>query len=131
MLKYKQMTSSLTINFIYWYFVTSPKAILKGWRNFLIWGADLFSLSLTAATFLSPWRKTVYPYRAKGLDFNALFDTIVVTNFSRLIGMVIRTLVLIFGLFFEIIIFLVGLVIFLAWFLLPIIIIFLLFNSIV
>jgi len=118
--------SSITGAFVYWFFATGPAGILKAWRNFLLWGADSFSLRLTLLTFFKPWRKIIHPRRSKGIDFKELFDVVVFTNFSRLIGMVVRSFILIIGGVFELVILFTGLIVFAGWFFLPVIIIFLL-----
>jgi hypothetical protein len=123
------MSSSLGNVFFKWYWREAPRSILHGARNFLIWGANLFSLSLTIRTLFAPWRKTIHARRESGFDFADFFDAVLFTNFSRLIGFVVRSFILIFGLMFETVVLFFGIVIFLSWIILPLLIIALIFQT--
>ena len=117
------MTSSIPILFIRWYLVDAPRAILHSWRNFLIWAANHFSLGMHLTHLFSPWRRTVTPYTSQGFDFSAWVESVLITNFSRLIGFVIRIVTVIIGLVWLLLVFLFGFLLFIGWYALPLVII--------
>ena len=118
------MSSSVVLLFIRWYLFDAPKGIARAWRNFLVWAVNVFSLDLHLRHLLSPWRRAVIPYAAKGFDFSLWFDSVLITNFSRLLGFVIRTVTIFIGLFWLLIVLVIGLLIFIGWYILPFIIIY-------
>ena len=118
------MSSSGALLFIRWYLWDAPRAILHAGANFLIWAANHFSLGMHLSHLFSPWRRTVEPYTSKGLDIGAWLESVLVTNFSRIIGFVVRTITIAMGLVWVFIVFLFSLALFISWFLLPILIVY-------
>ncbi len=118
------MSSSVTLLFIRWYLFDAPRSIARAWRNFLIWAANYFSLGLHLKHLFSPWRRTVTLYASRGFDFNAWIDSVLITNFSRLIGFVVRVATIFIGLVWLLLVFLFGFLLFVGWYLLPILIIY-------
>lgn len=110
--------NSIFVQYLIWQFYDSPKEILKGWRNFLLFNLDYFSLSLLLRTFFWHWHKYYYPY-GKAFDPWRYFEAFVFNMMSRLIGLLLRTFFIILGIVAEILIFFIGIIIFLGWFLLP------------
>jgi len=101
-----------------WQFFDMPKAILKAWKNFLLFNLNYFSVPILLKTFFSHWRRYHYPY---GRVFEAWrnIETFVFNIMSRIIGAILRTFFIILGLIVEIFIVLIGTVIFLGWLVLP------------
>jgi len=110
---------SIFLDIVVWQFQDVPKEILNGWKNFLIFGLNYFSIPILLKTFFSPWRKYSYPYK-KIFEVWENIEIFVFNSMSRIIGAVVRFFVILIGLITEILIFLLGLVVFIAWFLLPI-----------
>ncbi len=107
---------------IFWYFVEMPKEILKGWKNFLLFGLNYFSVLLLLKTLFSPW-KGYHWQRGRGFSFGEYFNVLLSNLMSRFLGALARLILAIIGLIFEIIIIIIGAIVFLGWFLLPILII--------
>ncbi|RJQ13839.1 hypothetical protein C4553_02235 [Candidatus Parcubacteria bacterium] len=118
------MVVSIASLFIRWYLFDAPGSILRIWRNYLIWAGNLFSIDSHLGHLFSPWRKTVELYRTKGLDVGAWVDSVLMTNFSRLLGFIVRLVTIGIGLGWTFIIFVIGAVIFIGWYLLPLFIIY-------
>jgi len=105
----------------FWFYFKVPREIMKGWGNYLKFGLYYFSMDSLLKTFFSPWRGYLWEYpRGVGLgDVEAFISNL----FSRLIGAIMRTFLIIGGLIAEIIIFLLGIIVFLLWLVLPVILI--------
>jgi len=109
---------SIFLQGLIWQFFDMPKAILKGWKNFLLFNLNYFSVPILLKTYFSHWRKYRYSY---GRIFEAWenIGTFIFNMMSRIIGAILRTVFIILGLFIEVLIILGGTVIFLGWLVLP------------
>lgn len=105
-----------------WYFYHVPFQILRGWKNFLKFGLNYFSLVMLFKTYFSHWHgfKWTYP---KGLDISKMLEAWASNSISRMLGAFIRTFIIIFGILFEIIVFIVGPILLFSWIFLPFILI--------
>ncbi len=121
---YTTMEKIILLQYLNWQFIDSPKTILKGWKNFLLFNLDYFSVPVLLRTFFSHWHKYYLPY-GKSLDPWRYFEAFVFNVLmSRLIGAILRTFFIIIGVLTEILIFLIGLIVFLGWLILPFVLIF-------
>jgi len=114
--------------YLEWYLADQPKLILKGWRNFLNFNLNYFSIPLLLRTLFSPWRKYQMTY-GRGVDFGRYFETFVFNAFSRVIGLVMRIILIVSGVILEAGILLVGLFALVVWYLHPFILVFALMFS--
>ena len=110
------------LQFFVWYFIDSPKAILKAWKNFLRFNLEYFSIILLIKTLFSPWRKYVWSY-GRGFDFKVYLEAFTSNTISRVLGALLRISLILIGILLEFFVFLVGLTILILWFLWPIILI--------
>ena len=102
-----------------WHFWQAPKAILKGWGTILAFNfANFFSIPLLFKTLFSYWHEYRWHY-PKGLDIGKYLEVFFSNSISRIIGAIVRLIVIIAGIIAEIFIFLVGLTVLLFWFALP------------
>ena len=113
---------NVIIQYIEWHFVDQPKAILRAWKNFLLFNLNYWSIVLMLKTFFSPWRKYKYA-REKGFDIKNYFEVLCFNVFSRIMGAIMRTILIIIGVLTEIFIFFAGIIVLLTWLFLPILII--------
>lgn len=105
-----------------WQFYRMPKFLLQVWNNYFMFAVNYFSFTLLLKTFFSPWRKYRWRY-PRGLDIGELFSTFISNIFSRILGAIMRTFLIIAGICSQAFVAVFGLVIFVAWLLLPLIII--------
>jgi len=112
----------LTQNIIYlwleWQFFDAPKSILKGWRNYLKFNLNYFSVPVLLKTFFSHWHRYRYSY-GKGFNAGRYFEAFTFNLMSRIIGAVLRLFFIFLGLLIEVFIILAGAVIFFGWLILP------------
>lgn len=109
---------NLILQYLEWHFIDTPKAILKGWKNFLVFNIRYFSIPLLLKTFFSYWRRFRGSY-GRGFDLKVYFEAFSFNIISRVIGAVMRTALIGMGLMVEAIIFFAGLIVFIGWMLLP------------
>lgn len=104
--------------FLKWYFAIAPVRILTAGRNFLIFGWHFFSIGYFAPRLFSPWHRDLSGY-GRGLDLKRIFHVLGWNLISRLIGAVMRLVVMLAGLVFEAAAAATVAAWFLAWYLLP------------
>ncbi len=109
---------NILFQYIIWQFFDVPKEILKAWRNFLLFNLNYFSISLLLKTLFSPWRRYSVSY-GKGFEIGRHIEAFFSNLIFRILGALIRIVVIIAGLIIEIFIILGGAIIFFGWLLLP------------
>ena len=102
-----------------WLYFDVPRNILKAWRNFLLFNLNYFSIPLLLKTLFSHWRRYGYSY-PRGFDIKGYFEVFTSNLISRILGAIMRSVLIIIGILIEIFIVLAGLIVFLGWLALPI-----------
>lgn len=105
-----------------WHFYEMPKFLFEVWNNYILFALNYFSLPILLKSLFSPWRKYrwVYP---KSFDVGQFFSTLISNSFSRILGALMRVVLIIVGILFQIFVVLVGLIVILFWVSVPFIII--------
>jgi hypothetical protein len=116
------MKQSILIQYFQWHFTKMPKEILRIWKNYLRFYSYFFSIPLLLKTYFSPWRKYAWSY-GRGLNLKRYAEAFVSNMFSRIIGAMMRTFLILIGLIFELFVLIIGSCIFLIWIFAPIVII--------
>lgn len=102
-----------------WYFFEATREILRGWKNFLIFNLNYFSIPLLLKTLFSPWKRYYWQRAGPGFDIGEYFNVLFSNLTSRFLGAFIRCFLIIIGLVLELLIVIGGLIVFLGWILLP------------
>jgi len=113
------ISQNIFIQYLFWQFFEVPRNILKGWRNFLLFYLNYFSIPLLFKTLFSHWRKYKWTY-PKGLNIGKRFEVLFSNLLSRFLGAIMRIILIFIGLLLEIFLFLIGIIIFLGWLFLPV-----------
>lgn len=113
---------NIFITWFFWQFVETPKFLLQVWGNYFMFAADYFSLPLLLKTFFAPWRRYRWNY-PKSFDLTEFFNTLISNVFSRILGALMRIILIVAGICLQIFIAFAGLFIFVFWLLIPFIII--------
>jgi len=108
---------NILIQLISWHFFEMPKSILMGWRNFLLFCLNFFSVSFLLKTLFSPWRKYKISYK-KGLNVGKNLEVFISNLIFRALGALLRICLIFVGLLFEALILIFGFIAFFAWLLL-------------
>lgn len=109
----------IALQFIYWYLIDVPKQILRAWKNFLKFNLEYFSIPLLLKTFFSHWRRYEWVY-PKGFRMGKYIEIFFSNIISRVLGMLMRIILISTGIIIEILIFFIGGIILIGWFILPI-----------
>jgi hypothetical protein len=114
---------NIVSQWLVWHYLDSPKAILKAFKNFLVFNFNFFSIGLLAKTLFSHWRRyrEFYP---RGFDIKRYFQVWIGNMISRCLGAFVRIVTIMVGLIVEILILIAGVIVFLAWIFLPVFLIF-------
>ena len=116
------MAGSLFSQLFFWFFVAAPKSYLRIWKNFLVFVSVYFSFFELLKTLCSPWRGIRWQKQSRGLDIGDFASTLFSNLISRLLGAIVRTVLLLAGMLAELIVFGTGFLLFFAWFFVPLII---------
>ena len=117
------MVKNIFIQYLEWQFSDVPKSILAGWKNCLKFNLNYWSVPLLLKTLFSHWRRYHYSY-GRGLNFGRYFEAFTFNMISRVLGAIMRSVLIILGLLTEIFVILAGAVVFLGWLILPALLIF-------
>lgn len=116
------MASNILIQYFQWHFSEMPKKILHIWKNYLRFYSYFFSIPLLLKTFFAPWRRYGWSY-GRGFSIRRYAEVFISNIFSRCVGAVMRSFLIIFGFGAEIFVLIAGACLFLIWILSPAIII--------
>jgi len=114
---------NILIQYFVWHFFDQSKAILKAWKNFLLFNLNYFSTPVLIKTFFSHWRQYKW-YYPRGLDIPVYLEVFFSNLISRVLGAIMRAVLILIGIFLEILIIFAGLIIFFGWIFLPALLIF-------
>jgi hypothetical protein len=115
-------------HYIQWHYSRAIVDIAGIVLNFRWFFHEFFGVSRHLKTFFVPFRRL----REKAVDIFDLenfFESIVVTLLMRVVGMVLRSVVILLGLFLEVLAFLVGGVFLLVWLFVPFILLSLIISG--
>jgi len=110
---------NIFLQYVEWYFFEMPTNILKAWKNFLRFNLDYFSIPLLLKTFFSHWRRYSWSY-PRGFDIGKYLETFFSNLISRVLGAIMRTFLILFGVLVEIFLIFGGLFLLFGWIFLPV-----------
>jgi len=117
--------------FLRWKFFDSNLAFFNAWADFLVFGFRIFSMPLIIKTFLTPWHKYYWTPNTTGIDIGAILNVSFGNLMSIIIGIILRTFFIVFGLLFVSFMFVIGGFLFVLWFALPFLAAYFLYEGIV
>lgn len=112
---------NVIIIFWRWYYGQAIKDVLKGWKNFIIFSLEYFSIPLLLKTLFAPWKRDITK-KPRGLDFKKLFEYLTFNLISRGMGFFIRFFTICVGILFFLLVVILGFIFFIIWLFLPLII---------
>ena len=116
------MKQNIFAQYLVWQFADVPKAILAGWQNCLRFNLNYWSVPLLLKTLFSHWRRYHYSY-GRGFNLRRYFEAFSFNMISRVLGTLMRSVLIILGLLTEILVILAGAIVFFIWLILPLLLI--------
>lgn len=120
------MDKIIILSYINWHFIEAVKDIYLAWKNFLVFGLDFFSVPTLIRTLFSHWHKYNYAYGDKW-NPQRWIEAFTFNSMSRIIGAILRIVLICAGILFEILIFFIGIIVILLWIVTPALIVILFF----
>ncbi len=105
-----------------WHYTEGLIDLARNWKSFIAFVLHFFSLGLLVRTWFAPFGRLDEEYK-KGLDAEAFFETLVANTLMRVVGFVLRTFVIVMGLFSLLMVVALGPVVFVLWTFAPFIIV--------
>lgn len=87
----------ISAHYVRWHYGNAYRDIVRIWTNYLWFIAHFFSLQLLLRTFAAPFRR-IEEGGKTGFDLKALAEKIAVNTMMRLVGIVLRTIIIAIGL---------------------------------
>jgi hypothetical protein len=109
---------NILFQWFYWHFKEVPEEIIGVWKNFLKFNLEYFSIPLLIKTFFYPWHRYEMFY-GRSFEIGRYFETLFSNLIFRILGALMRSVLIFVGLLAQIFIFFVGVIIFISWLLLP------------
>ena len=106
--------------YLIWHYTRGLTDFFGIWGNYLAFFWYYFSVKFLFRTLISPWHRDVTFSDWRGLHPLLFLQKMLNNIFSRLMGMIVRTFVIIFGLLVEMVTLMAGAIIFLCWIFLPV-----------
>ena len=108
----------IAIVFWRWYYGEAIKDVLTGWKNYIIFSLNYFSIPLLLKTILAPWKRDI-TRKPRGFDVKKVFEYIAFNLISRGIGFLVRFFTIIVGIVFFLLVLVFGFIFFIVWLILP------------
>lgn len=87
---------SVLHHYLLWHYSKAFGEIYHVWKNLFWFVINFFSLPQLIRSYFAPWKR-ITEERSKSFNFEDLAGFIIINLISRLIGMLLRTMVIAFG----------------------------------
>ena len=114
-----QLSPNIITAFWTWYFRVAPKNIVEIWANYLKANLHYFSVFLLLRTLFSPWHRDTSSY-GRGFNFKRYMEVWSLNMVSRVVGLIVRAVTIIFAIFLEVFISAFGFLFLAFWLLAPV-----------
>jgi hypothetical protein len=118
----------IILGYLKWHYGKAIYSISRIWKNFLFFVFEFFSIKLLFRNFSDPWKKMSDSY-PKNFNLKEYFYAFITNIIVRIVGMIMRTGLIITGLASYLIMVLLYPIIIIGWLFLPLIIIILIGNG--
>ena len=104
--------------YLIWHYGRALRDIVVLWKDFAWFTYNFFSIPLLLKTLFSPFLRLQEQYK-RSFDVEALMGNLIVNTMMRLVGFLLRSVLIIMGVLAEVFVFIIFPVAFFSWFLLP------------
>jgi len=109
---------ALVASYFWWHYTIAFRELGVHAKNFLWFFFHLFSIPVLLKTFFQPWKRMAERY-PKGLDIGGFLSTLLINVLMRIVGALMRTIVLAVGVVVVVVIFCLSVASFFVWAILP------------
>ena len=113
---------SIVHHYLLWHYTRAFIEIFNVWTNLMWFVVHFFSIPQLMMSWFSPWKRMIEPRRKKW-DLEDLAGSIIIGFISRIIGFILRTVVIAIGLVSLFITVAGGLIVYIFWVAAPLVII--------
>jgi hypothetical protein len=115
-------------HYFFWHYTHALSSIANTTLNFRWFFSEFFGISLHLKTFFTPFER-LEERAGRTLDFEKIAESFIVTFIMRLVGMILRSLMILLGTLFQILTFIFGAFFLLFWLIAPLCVLFLFFGG--
>lgn len=122
--------SSILVEYITWHYTSALSSyvrIVRNGRDFILY---YFSIPLLLRTLLSPYKRVVES-RSRRFSFEDLVGRIVINTLSRLIGLVMRLIIIAWGLLAYVLFMMVSVLGFAVWLASPLLVLMAILSGVI
>lgn len=83
-------------HYVFWHYTTAFGEIFHVWKNLIWFTINFFSIPQMLRSYFSPWKRMT-ENRGNTFNFEDLAGFIIINLISRIIGMILRTIVIFLG----------------------------------
>lgn len=112
-----------------WHYGRAYKNIINLWMNIFWFEYHFFSIGILGSTLFSPFRRIREEY-VGGRGPSEFFASLAVNIIMRIVGAIIKTFIIVVGLFGMAVVLAVGIILLVIWTFMPMILIVMLFNGV-
>lgn len=116
--------------YLAWHYTSALKDFFNIWGNMIWFVYQYFSIPILFKTLLSPFKRLKEQSKG-GLDIGGFFEALIVNLVMRIVGLILRSIVIGVGIISLIATFFAWLVAFFVWLVLPFAIIFLMITGLI
>ena len=109
-------------HYLIWHYSRAYFEFFRIWTNLLWFVVHYFSMKQLLFSWFSPWKR-VTEQRTKAWDIEDMASSILINLLSRIVGAMLRTIVLVVGLAALSVLLIGGLVVYATWFLAPVLLV--------
>jgi len=110
--------NNILVTWLIWHFIEMPKFLLGVWNNYILFALNYFSLPILLKSLFSPWRRYRWNY-PKWYEVTEFLSTLASNVFSRILGAMVRVVLIVIGILFQIFVIVSGFIVILLWILIP------------
>jgi hypothetical protein len=112
---------SVLHHYLIWHYSRAFAEIFHVFKNFFWFTSNFFSLKQLLRSYFSPWRR-ITEERGRTFSFEDLASYLIINLISRIIGFILRTVIILTGLAPLIILCLLVVMVYIAWVMAPLLI---------
>lgn len=110
------------IDYLRWHYTKALVELCRIYKNITVFLYGFFSIGVLLRSYFAPWRRLGEDYPSNLLDIAGILSVLVVNTLMRLFGLVMRTVIIVFGLLIVCLFIILFPFLLLLWLLLPLIV---------